>query len=66
MEVMRRHPEIRINDLNRVVRDSVVFDTWRTGNNVHFKGEEQTVLGRAVAAAVIQALDGRHAHGHQF
>jgi hypothetical protein len=56
MEVISGYPEIQINDLNRVVRQSDVFDTWRKGNNVHFKGQEQTVLGKAVADAVIKAL----------
>jgi alpha-L-fucosidase 2 len=56
MEVMRRHPEIQINDLNRVVCESGVFDAWRKGKNVHFKGQEQSVLGQAVADAVVKAL----------
>ncbi len=60
MEVISQHPEIQINDLNRVVRESDVFDNWRKGNNVHFKGQEKTVLGKAVADAVTRALDSRH------
>jgi hypothetical protein len=59
IEVMRRRPEMQINDLNRVVRESAVFDTWRQGNDVHFKGDEQAVRGRAVADAVIKALGNR-------
>ncbi len=56
LEVISRYPEIQVNDLNTVVRQSDVFDTWRTGNNVHFKGQEQTLLGQAVADAVTKAL----------
>ena len=59
MAVMRRHPEIQINGLNRVVRESAVFDTCRQGNDVHFKGEEQVVLGRT--DAVIKVLDSSRA-----
>ena len=58
MEVMSRHPEIIINDLNKVVRESAVFDEWRKGNNVHFKTPaELSALGQSVANAVLQALD---------
>ena len=57
MEVMRRHPEIVINDLCQVVDSSPLFDEWRKGIDVHFyKVEEQAALGAAVAAAVRQAL----------
>ena len=59
MEVISQYPEIQINDLNSVVRESDVFDNWRKGSNVHFKGEEQRVLGNAVADAVTRALDSR-------
>ncbi len=43
----------------KVVRESDVFDNWRKGSNVHFRGQEQTVLGEAVADAVITALESR-------
>lgn len=57
MEVMRRHPEIQINDLHEVVDSSPVFDNWRKGVDVHYyKEEEQKKLGEAVAAAVRKAL----------
>ena len=56
---MRQHPNIQINDLNQVVRNSAIFDAWRQGNNVHFESQEQTALGKAVANAVIRALDSR-------
>lgn len=57
LEVMKRHPEILINDLAKVVEQSPVFDKWRTTNDVHFyKPEEQILLGKSVAAAVKQAL----------
>ena len=57
MEVMRRHPEILINDLHGMVDGSPVFDAWRKTSDVHFyKPEEQRMLGEAVAAAVRKAL----------
>jgi len=62
LEVMRQYPEIQINDLCKVVNDSSVFDNWRRGSDVHFyKAEEQALLGKAVAAAVIKALAARKA-----
>jgi len=60
LEVMREHPEIRINDLSRVVNESSVFDEWRKARDVHFyRPEEQAALGRAVADAVRQAVEER-------
>ena len=57
MEVMKRHPEIIVNDLYQVVAGSPLFDDWRKGDNVHFYREtEQAALGAAVAAAVRKAL----------
>lgn len=57
LEVMKKYPDILINDLARVVEESSVFDKWRTTNDVHFyQKEEQRVLGEAVAAAVRKAL----------
>ena len=62
LEVMRQYPEIHINDLCKVVDESEVFDNWRKGGDVHFyRAEEQAVLGKAVADAVIQALAARKA-----
>jgi len=58
MEVMKRHPDIIINDLYQAVDRSPLFDDWRKGADVHFyKPEEQRVLGEAVAAAVRTALE---------
>lgn len=59
MEVMKKFPEIEINDLYKVVNDSPAFDKWRKGNNVHFSAAEQPILGKAVADAVIAALKSR-------
>jgi hypothetical protein len=59
LEVMRNHSEIQVNDLYHVVVDSPVFDNWRKGNDVHFLGTEQTMLGEAVADAVRAALEKR-------
>ena len=57
-EVMKRHPEILINDLAQVVNESPVFDKWRETKDVHFyQKEEQKALGEAVAKAVRATLD---------
>jgi len=57
LEVMKRHPEIIINDLYGVVEDSALFDSWCKGNDVHFyKEEEQKLLGEAVTSSVHKAL----------
>jgi acyl-CoA thioesterase-1 len=56
-EVIRRHPEIRVNDLNGYIRNSAGFDHWRKGTDVHFWGrEEQELVGKAVAEAIKTAL----------
>lgn len=61
LEVMRRHPEIGINDLCQVVDSSPRFDAWRKGIDVHFYApDEQAALGEAVAAAVRRALAARN------
>lgn len=58
MEVMRKHPDIIVNNLAQVVEDSPVFDHWRKGVDVHFyQKEEQGLLGDAVAGAVRKALE---------
>lgn len=57
MEVMKKHPDILINDLYGVVEGSPVFDHWRTTKDVHFyKPEEQQALGKAVGDAARRAL----------
>ena len=63
MKVVSQFPEVRVNDLCKVVNESAVFDNWRKGRgDVHFyKEEEQAVLGNAVADAVMQALAARKA-----
>jgi len=62
MEVMRQYPEVQVNDLCKVVNESSVFDNWRKKRDVHFyRPEEQAVLGKAVADAVIKALAARKA-----
>lgn len=58
MEVMKKHPEIIINDLHQAISDSPVFDSWRKQNDVHFyKKDERKVIGEAVANAVKKALN---------
>ncbi len=57
LEVMKEYPEIQINDLCQIVKDSAVFDKFKKGSDVHYyKTEEQKVLGDAVADAVKKAL----------
>jgi hypothetical protein len=61
LEVMRRHPEILVNDLHGVVANSPVYDRWRTTKDVHFYAtDEQKTLGEAVASVVKQALKNRN------
>jgi len=56
-EVLRDYPAIQILDLCKVVNDSSKLDAWRKGQDVHYwQAEEQAVLGKAVAEAVITAL----------
>jgi hypothetical protein len=56
MEVMKRHPEILITDLYKVVDQSPVFDNWRKGIDVHFyKEEERKVMGQEVASIIRKA-----------
>lgn len=60
LEVMKKHPDILVNDLAHVVETSPVFDHWRTTNEVSFyEKEEQRVLGEAVAASVRKTLDSK-------
>ncbi len=57
LEVMKKHPEILVNDLYQVIAGSTVFDSWRKTVDVHFyQPEEQALLGGAVAAMVRKAL----------
>jgi len=60
LAVMKRHPDILINDLHGMISSSSVFDTWRETSDVHFyKPEEQKALGEAVAQAVREAIKAR-------
>jgi acyl-CoA thioesterase-1 len=57
LEVMRRHPEIHINDLNAFIRASPAFDQWRQGKDVHFwDAKWAEIVGRAVADALVAVL----------
>lgn len=50
LEVIAKHPEIQINDVNRFIRESDAFDTWRLQKDVHFWDRAlQKVVGEAVA-----------------
>jgi len=58
LEVISRHPEIMVNDLNGFIRRSRSLDNWRKGKDVHFWGRaEQEIVGRAVADAIRKALE---------
>ncbi len=60
MEVMKEYPEIQINDLCKVVKESAVFDECRKGWDVHYyKAAEQKLLAQAVAKAVKKALESK-------
>jgi acyl-CoA thioesterase-1 len=64
LEVLEKHPDILINDLNGTIRKAVentdLFDDWRKGNDVHFwHRPQQEVVGKAVAVAVKRALESR-------
>jgi len=56
-EIMSRHPEIRIHDINTFIRQSPAFDNWRQGSDVHFWGQqEQALVGQEVARLIREAL----------
>ena len=57
LEVIRRHPDILINDLHGYISHSDGFDKWHQQNNVHFFSEDlQGLVGRKVAESVKAAL----------
>lgn len=57
LEVMKRHPEILVSDLNSFIRGNPAFDKWREGADVHFwGGKEAQLVGEAVARGIKQAL----------
>jgi hypothetical protein len=58
MEVVSKHPDIQVNDLNAFIRGNRIFDKWREQNDVHFWGKtEADLIGRAVADAIKTALN---------
>ena len=57
LEVMRKHPEIQINDLHQYICQTKAFDKWRTAKDVHFWDQpSQELIGKVVVKAVIKAL----------
>jgi len=65
LEVMRKHPEIEINDLHRFVSEHKAFDKWRTGNDVHYWSKDlQQLLGDAVADSINKVLPDKKTSGH--
>lgn len=60
LEVMSKHPDILINDLNKAVREAAFHEEWRKGTDVHFwHRNQQEVVGKAVADAIKKALAAR-------
>lgn len=65
-EVMARHPEIVVNDLNRFVRENPALDAWRKQADVHFwDGNLQQIVGRAVAEALEKVMAGSRNSGER-
>lgn len=59
-EVLAKHPEIKILDLNRFVSGSEAFDQWRKQKDVHFWGGDlQKLVGQAVADRLIRVMDAK-------
>jgi len=61
LEVINKHTDILINDLNGTIRKALkstdLFDDWSKGTDVHFwHAPQQEVVGKAVAEAVKKAL----------
>jgi len=61
LEVISKHPDILINDLNQSVRDAAKssehFANWNKGTDVHFwHAPQQKIVGKAVANAIKDAL----------
>ncbi|MBT8037783.1 MAG: SGNH/GDSL hydrolase family protein [Verrucomicrobiae bacterium] len=60
MEVISKYPEILVNKLHQTISESKSMEKWRQGSDVHFWSSElQSVLGDAVAGAVIRAIESR-------
>jgi len=56
-EVISRHPDIRIHDLNTFIRQTNTFDEWRQGSDVHFwRQEDAQSVGEEVARLIKKAL----------
>lgn len=57
-EVIEKHPDIRINDLNHFISESEAFDQWRQQKDVHFWGQNlQKLVGQAVADRLIKVIN---------
>jgi hypothetical protein len=60
-ELMKRHPEIAINDINTFIRESDAFDEWRKQNDVHFWDRKlQEKVGQAVAEGLKEVIRDLH------
>jgi len=56
-EVMERHPDIVINDINSYIRDSDAFADWSQQKDVHFWDQQlQRLVGQAVAEGLKKVL----------
>ncbi len=57
-KVIRKYPEIGINDINTYIRKSEAFDRWRQQKDVHFWDRElQELVGEAVARGLGRFID---------
>lgn len=57
LEVIRKYPEIRINDLHSFITKNEKFDKWRKQKDVHYWDRDlQEIVGQAVADRLIEVL----------
>ncbi len=54
--VLAKHPKVLICDLNTLVRNDPAFDEWRKGRDVHYPEDCRKILGKAVAASILEAV----------
>jgi len=70
LEVMERHPEIVINDINTYIRESDAFADWIQQKDVHFWDQKlQGLVGRSVAdglMGIVSPASRHRLHGSRF
>jgi len=58
LEVIRKYPEIEINDVNAYIRESEAFEQWQQQKDVHFWDQNlQKLVGEAVAQGLDELID---------